>query len=105
MPPVRYVSATNLRQRFNRGEYFERVQAGELRVRIKRNGHPSTEISGESFCTRSQFVSYFDRTDVRVALVHQYLRVDGTLGGAGRPDPKEIVEEGVIYSLERSTAD
>jgi hypothetical protein len=29
--------------------------------------------------------------------VHQYLRPDGTLGLSGRPDPKLVLYEGVVY--------
>lgn len=31
------------------------------------------------------------------ALVHQYVRPDGSLGGSGQPDPKLLIEEGVTY--------
>jgi hypothetical protein len=41
--------------------------------------------------------SSHDDGSVRVAIVHQYLRVDGSFGGSGRPDPKELTEDGVIY--------
>ena len=47
--------------------------------------------------TRSQMVAYVDASGQRVALVHQYLRPDGTLGGSGRPDPKLLIEGGVTY--------
>jgi len=33
-----------------------------------------------------------------VALVHQYLRSDGTLGASGQPDPKRIVIGNVVYA-------
>lgn len=36
----------------------------------------------------------------RVALVHQYLRPDGTVGASGQPDPKWLLEDGVIYATE-----
>jgi hypothetical protein len=32
----------------------------------------------------------------RIAVVHQYLRPDGFVGGSGRPDPKAILREGVL---------
>lgn len=36
----------------------------------------------------------------KVAGVHQYLRVDGTLGASGRPDPKELLIGGVLYIID-----
>jgi hypothetical protein len=33
----------------------------------------------------------------RIALVHQYLRPDGTVGASGRPDPKAILDRGTLY--------
>jgi hypothetical protein len=50
----------------------------------------------QPFGTRSQIIAYFDG-DRKVAIVHQYLRADGSIGGSGRPDPKEITEDDVIY--------
>ena len=32
-----------------------------------------------------------------LALVHLYLRPDGSLGGSGRPDPKVVVHQGIEY--------
>jgi hypothetical protein len=36
---------------------------------------------------------YFIAGDSYVALAHQFLLPDGTLGGSGRPDPKVVVTE------------
>ncbi len=47
--------------------------------------------------TRSQMVAYLDAAGQRIALVHQYLRPDGTIGGSGRPDPKELFDDGILY--------
>jgi hypothetical protein len=56
--------------------------------------------SGQPHGTLSQIVIYIDASDLQVALVHQYLRPDGTLGGSGRPDPKKVLTDGVLYILE-----
>jgi hypothetical protein len=32
-----------------------------------------------------------------MARVHQYVLVDGTIGASGRPDPKRVFYEGVLY--------
>jgi hypothetical protein len=96
-PPVRVVSAQELRRMFNEGGYFQRVQAGSLRVSIVRDGHPSAPKANEPFCTRSQTIIYSERDRRRIAVVHQYLRQDGALGASGMPDPKKLWREGVVY--------
>lgn len=95
-PPVQKVSAAELRQRFNDGRYWERMQAGEFNLILVQERHPSPWRSGQPTCTRSQIIAYVDKRGHRVALVHQYLRTDGTLGGSGRPDPKRLLEGGVL---------
>jgi hypothetical protein len=49
------------------------------------------------FCTRSQLISYLDDAGQEVARVHQYLQPDGTLGASGRPDPKRLLHDGILY--------
>jgi hypothetical protein len=95
----RTVSAPHLRRLFNQGRYWERVQAGELRQRVLKDAHPSPPRAPEPICTRSQTVAYVDTQGTRVAIVHQYLRADGTLGASGRPDPKRLLVDGVLYKL------
>jgi len=51
--------------------------------------------------TRSQIVAYYDEEGNRLAIVHCYLRPDGTLGGSGRPDPKWLLHKGKIYKAAR----
>ena len=97
--PVQLVSEDDLRARFNAGKYWQRARAGELRQVLRRNGHPTTDQSGEPFCTRSQVLAYFDPQGLCVAVVRQYLRPDGTIGASGQPDPKLVVEAGVMYRL------
>ncbi len=53
-------------------------------------------MAGEPVCTRSQLVTYFDADGERVAIVHQYLRQDGTLGASGLPDPKWLLHGGEV---------
>ena len=97
-PPVdRSVSPTELRRRFNDGDYWPRAEAGEYRQEVARDGHPSLERSGEPYCTRSQIIDDLDRDGQKIAKVHRYLRPDGTLGGSGRPDPKALIEGGGRY--------
>ena len=99
-PPERFVSAGELRARFNAGNYWGRAQAGEFRIVLRRDSHPTSVQRGEPFCTRSQILAYFDTAGQRLAIVHQYLRPDGTIGGSGRPDPKLLFEGGIEYRVE-----
>ncbi len=49
--------------------------------------------------TRSQMVRYLDANGFEVARVHQYLRPNGKLGGSGRPNPKRLVVNGIVYAV------
>lgn len=88
-----------MRQRFNDGRYWERVQSGELRAEEWDSRHPSLPAANEPYCTRSLMLAYFDQAGNEVARVHQYLRPDGTVGASGRPDPKRLLDAGVLYRL------
>lgn len=96
-PPIRKVPPTELRNLFNTGGYWARVQAGEFAEKLLREGHPSPVASREPPCTRSQILAYLDASGRKVAIVHQYVRKDGTIGGSGKPDPKKLFHEGVLY--------
>ena len=91
-----------MRQRFNDGRYWERVQAGELATVLLEDRHPSVMAANEPICTRSQMISYRDQNENEVARVHQYLRPDGNIGASGKPDPKRLSQDGVLYRLEKA---
>jgi len=91
------VTPAELRRRFNDGDYWQRAEAGEFRQVVVRDGHPSPDLSGEPYCTRSQIIEYRRATGHKIAKVHRYLRPDGTIGGSGKPDPKVLVEGGIRY--------
>ncbi len=94
MPPidsdVEWVSKDIIRQIFNESQFVEKVQKGIFQARLKRNSHLSAPPPTEPYCTNSQIVMYYDENNSVVAIVHQYLRPDGTLGGSGKPDPKRL---------------
>ena len=95
--PFRRVSDQELRRLYNE-HYASRIDAGELRSYVEFEGHPSPTRSHEPPCTRSQYVSFCEHDGTRRVDVHQYLRPNGQLGGSGRPDPKWIFHDGVIYA-------
>jgi len=86
---------------FNDDQYRERTQTGELRAVVERSRHPALPLAREPFCTQSQEVSYYDADGNEVARVHQYIRLDGSIGLKGKPDPKRLLKDGVLYRLEK----
>jgi hypothetical protein len=94
------ISSAELRRIFNESRLWERAQVGEFEERVTWWSHPAPPASGEPFCTESQMVAYHETwgSRRRVALVHQYLRADGTVGASGRPDPKAILDRGTLYT-------
>lgn len=95
---------TELRDRFNRGGFWDRAQRGELRLDIVSDNHPSPPLADEPFCTYSQLIEYYTLTGTKVAVVHQYLRPDGTIGASGVPDPKMVLDRGVVYMAASPTS-
>lgn len=86
-----------MRKLFADGLYPDKLRNGELTAKLKREGHPSPPKAFLPACTRSQVVVYLDQSSRMVAIVHQYLKPDGTLGASGNPDPKALRHEGVLY--------
>jgi hypothetical protein len=81
-------------------EYLPRIQAGELAFNMLSNKHPSRPKAKEPYCTRSQYIEYLNEDGVPVAVVHRYLRRDGTIGASGLPDPKAVLYQGIVYYCE-----
>ena len=82
---------------FNDNDLWPRAQRGELRQDLLRESHPSPPRASLPLCTRSQIIADVDDQGAKIALVHQYRRPDGTLGAGGRPDPKQLFLNGVLY--------
>jgi len=96
---VQRIDPAELRRLFEEGAYLDRAAAGELLTRVRRSGHPSPASSGQPHCTKSQIIEYCDRSGQRLAIAHQYLRPDGSIGASGRPDPKALLIDGVLYTV------
>ncbi len=97
--PVQIVTPLELRRLFNTERFPERLELGELSELIRQDRHPASPLANEPFCTQSQIVFYPDAAGDRVAVVHRYLRRDGTFGGSGLPDPKRLLLGGVIHAI------
>jgi hypothetical protein len=70
------------------------MQRGELTARVLRSN--SRQLDDE--VVTSQSVAYLRADGTKVALVHQYLRRDGSLAASGLPDPKYLLVEGIEYA-------
>jgi hypothetical protein len=86
-----------MRCKFNRGRYWQRLRKGELTAKMLRDRHPAPPSSGQPHCTRSQMLSYLDSNNQEVARVHQYVLPNNTV--KGKPDPKRLFYDGVLYHL------
>jgi hypothetical protein len=95
-PPSEYVTAWALRELFNEGQYFERLQAGEFTADIRdQRAAPSRYPAG----TRSQIIRYLDSNGRTVAIIHQYGTPDGMPISGSLPDPKYLFQDGTRYKL------
>jgi hypothetical protein len=101
--PIIRVDEWELRRIFNDLRIPERAECGELRAEVKRS-RPATDGSIRDWVpgTLSQEVRYYDGENNLVAKAHRYLRPDGTLAASGKPDPKRVMNEGIIYILRGS---
>jgi hypothetical protein len=102
-PKVEWVTEAIIRQIFNERRLYEDALSGRLITRLKRSSHPADPTpAGQPICTWSQIVYYYDQQGKPLAIVHQFLRPDGTLGASGLPDPKRLFLDDRIISV-RST--
>jgi hypothetical protein len=100
LPPAFSITAAEMQERFNKGKYWERMLRGEFAAVVIGRRKPRAELAAiEPIGTISQMISYRDANDDEVARVHQYTRPDGTIGASGRPDPKRLFEDGILYRL------
>ena len=93
-----------MRSAFNQGRLVQRVAAGELSAHVRPDPlHLKGRLARarkEPPCTRSQMVEYSDESGLKVAVIHQYRRRDGSIGGKGRPDPKWLRVGAEIWTLQ-----
>jgi hypothetical protein len=100
---VEEVDADTLRHLFSIGEFEERAKAGILTTRVRVGSeHPAPSRLGASPGTVSHMLQYFERSGRIVAMAHEYVLPDGSLGASGQRDPKWLRLEGVTYKLRRS---
>jgi len=79
-----------LRSYFNSIDIEGQLASGLLRRVMRSEHHPreTSPLAHEPFCTWSRMYRYLTADGKPAALVHEYNRPDGSVGGSGRPDPK-----------------
>jgi hypothetical protein len=102
-PRTASISARELQDRFNAGGFIDRWERNELTAEYISNGHPSPPKADEPVCTRSQEIALRNTRGRVVAIFHQYLRKDNSIGASGMPDPKMVLDRGVEYYLDQPT--
>lgn len=85
-----------LQKIFNSERYYERMLAGQILASVLKSA-PAPPEAGQPPGTMSERVWYFDLQLNRIALVHQYVLPDGSIGASGRPDPKWLWVDGEIW--------
>lgn len=88
--PVEKVAPIIIRQLFNDAEFYEKINTGEIYTYTSENSHLEDPKPPDPYCTHSQILYYYSEEPRLVAVVHQYLKPDGTLGQSGLPDPQRI---------------
>jgi hypothetical protein len=86
-----------IRKIFNDNGYLELVKSGAWTARIDQSEPIRRPFPGHPRGTRSQIVHYLNERGHVMAIVHQYRKPDGSIGGKGKPDPKFLVHKGVLY--------
>ena len=88
--PIEQVATSIIQSIFNKKQFYQRVISGELTTVLKPGGnrHLKKRPADIPYCTYSQMINYVNADGELVALVHQYLLPDGSIGASGLPDPK-----------------
>jgi hypothetical protein len=94
------ISSTEMCRIFNDDGYWEKVKNGELQTFLL-EACISKLLTHETCEIQSQMLSYRDSTGEEVARIHQFVRPDGTLAASGKPDPKRLLKDGILYRLEK----
>lgn len=89
-------------KRFNEGGYWEKSKSGEL-IPIVLESRISKLLDSETVEIVSEMVSYRNQDGREIARVHQFRRPDGSLAASGKPDPKRLLQDGVLYRLPKKT--
>jgi len=95
---MKRIPVQEMRTRFNDARYWEKVQKGEWTAHVLES-RVSHMLTDETVEITSVMLSYHNEQGFEMARVHQYERPDGTLAASGRPDPKRLFQDGILYRL------
>ncbi len=98
-PNTLIVSIDIIRQIFNENGFLSNVRRGFWSKTLRSNSHLAKTSASLPYCTNSQIWVYFNEHHEAVAIVHQYLRPDGSIGASGLPDPKWLKHDGRFYAI------
>jgi hypothetical protein len=99
-PTIKRVTSEQMCKRFNDGSYWAKVLKGEWTAHVLES-NISHLLTSETVEITSVMLSYHDENGDERARVHQFMRPDGTLAASGKPDPKRLLENGILYRLEK----
>lgn len=77
------------------------VQSGQWTAHVLES-RISDALTSEKVQITSVMLSYHNENGDEMARVHQYQRPDGSLAASGKPDPKRLVQDGILYRLIKS---
>src|SRR5216684_6814829 len=92
-----------IRHRFNELRILERALRGAALISIIDSDLAPAQAN-EPAGTTSEFVEYTAGGNP-IAKCHRYVRLDGTIGGGGRPDPKGLRVGGEIWQTSHNDRD
>ncbi len=81
---------------FSDARIQERAAAGELLIIVLKSHDARPKLKMPPG-TQSQLIAYVDQAGNHAATAHRYLTPDGTLAASGRPDPKGLIRDAVLY--------
>jgi len=103
-PTKKFVSEEEIRKIFNDNNCLYRIASGDFAKETIYDEHVKRNKPRIPKCSRSQIITYRDSEGQDVAKVHRYLKRDGTLGGSGKPDPKWLLHDNILYLPDKSMA-
>ena len=86
---------------FNAGRYWERVREGELVIVELYSGEPDPD-KGQPPGTRTVTYAFREsKAGPDLAHAHAFIQPGWVIGASGKPDPKRIWKDGILYLLKK----
>jgi len=97
--PIVRVSEWDLRKMFNEGQYWERVQTGELVAIPIHEGTPTPDKNLPPGTKTFTFAIRETSDGPDLAHAHAFVQPGWIIGASGRLDPKRIWKDGKLYRI------